>query len=282
MANSYSRKSVTVAITIEGRRMAFPGFATKVQIKRQGSPELPSAKVQIWGLSEARLSELTMLAFNALSLKPNRIEITAEDEGNFRSVIFEGEITNSVPDFNAAPSPVLNVEAITASFAKLAPTPPVAVAGTQTAASLCEQFAKEAGLAFRNEGVTASLSDCVINGDPIHKLEWVARSVEADLVIDDKEAVLIPASGSRGRTASVTAINAATGLVGYPSFDNMGIRLKTFLRPDLVVGQLMQVSSMLPRASGTWKIYSLEHELASGLPNGGAWFTSVAGTWQGG
>jgi len=282
MPNSYTRKSVTVAITIEGRRMAFPGFATKAHIQRQGSPELPSAKVQIWGLSESKLSELTMLAFNALSLKPNRIEITAEDEGVFSSIIFEGEITNSVPDFNSAPSPVLNIEAITASYAKLDPAPPVAVNGTQTAASLGEQFAKEAGFAFRNEGVTASVSDAVINGDPIHKLEWLAQAVGADLVFDDKEVVMIPADGSRGQVATVTAINPATGLVGYPSFDNLGIRLKTFLRPDLLVGQTIRVDSMLPRASGVWKIYALEHELASGLPSGGAWITSVAATWQGG
>lgn len=280
MAQSYTEKQIVISITIEGQTYSFPGFACAVHIKRQGAPELPTLTAQIWGLSEDRLAQLTMLSFNALSLKPNRIRVQAGDAGQM-SDVFYGEITNSVPDFNASPSPVLNIEAITASFAKLEPSAPVSVSGSQTAASLCEQFAKEAGLTFKNEGVTASVQNCTINGDPISKLEWVAQSVGADLVFDDTEVSLIPANGTRGQTASVTVISPETGEVGYPSFDNMGIRLKTFFRPDLLIGGTCQVSSRLPRASGVWKIYSIEHDLTANHPSGGAWFTNIAATWLG-
>lgn len=280
MAQSYTEKQLLITIEIEGQSYAFPGFACSVHIKRQGAPELPTLNAQIWGLSEERLAQLTMLSFNALSLKPNRIRVQAGENGQL-SKVFEGEITNSVPDFNAAPSPVLNIEAITAAFPKLEPAPPVSVAGSQSAASLVEAFAKEAGLTFRNHGVTASVQNCTINGDPISKMGWVAQAVGADLVFDDSEVVLIPADGTRGETSSVTAISPETGEVGYPSFDNMGIRLRTFFRPDLQIGGTCQVQSRLPRASGIWKIYSVEHDLSANLPSGGAWFTSVSATWLG-
>jgi hypothetical protein len=275
--NSYSPKNLVIEIDIEGEHLVFDGFACSVRIKRQGVPELPSLQARLWGLSEARMAQLTMLSFNALSLKRNRIMVRA-GEGSRLSTVFMGEITNSAPDFNSAPSPVLQIEAITASFAKLEPTPPVSVNGSQSAASLVESFAKQAGFNFRNEGVTASLADCVINGDPISKAEWVANAVGADLIFEDDTVVLLPADKARGHS-SVTAINPQNGQIGYPSFDQFGIRCKTFFRPDLSIGDTVQITSRLPRASGAWRLTSIEHSLSANLPTNGDWFTDFAGTW---
>jgi hypothetical protein len=222
-----------------------------------------------------------MLSFSAMSLKRNRIEVFAGEAGGRLSLVFGGEITNSVPDFNAAPSPVLNIEAITAAYPALKPAAPLSVNGTQPAASLCESFAKEAGFTFRNEGVTASVENCVINGDPISKMEWVAGAVGADLIFDDDEVALVPADGTRGAVSAVTVINPNTGEIGYPSFDNMGIKCRTLFRPDLRIAGVCRIESRLPRATGNWKIYSLEHDLSANVPGGGAWFTNLAGTWLG-
>lgn len=196
------------------------------------------------------------------------------------SLCFEGEITNSAPDFNAAPSPVLNIEAITAAYPKLLPQSPVSVMGSQSVESLMETFAADAGLTFRNEGVSTSLSNCTISGDPITKMQWVADTIGADLIIDDSEVVLVPTSGTRGQLLTVTAINPETGQIGYPSFDSMGIRCSCFFRPDLMVAGYCRIESSLPRASGVWKIYSVTHELAANLPGGGPWMSTIAGIWM--
>lgn len=285
MADSYTEKSIRITITLAdsakstGTQINFEGFATRVRVQKQGTPELPKASVQIFGLSEARMAELTMLSFDALSVKRNLIEIAAGEAGKALSVIFQGEISNACPDFNAAPSPVMNLEAITASYPKLIPAGPVAVNGTQTAASLIATFANEAGLNFKNEGVTASVSNCVINGDPVSKMQWVADSVGADLIFDDSDVILIPRTATRGNQATIQAINPASGEVGYPTFDSMGIRATCFFRPDLQVAGYCKIESALPRATGVWKIYSVVHDLAAYCPNGGPWRTTIAGTW---
>lgn len=279
MSTSFTEKQLVVSITLDGEKMSFPGFATTVHIQKQGAPELPKASIQLFGLSEDKLAQLTLLSFDGLSLRPNRVEVMAGDSTGM-SLCFEGEITNSAPDFNAAPSPVLNIEAITAAYPKLLPQSPVSVMGSQSVESLMETFAADAGLTFRNEGVSTSLSNCTISGDPITKMQWVADTIGADLIIDDSEVVLVPTSGTRGQLLTVTAINPETGQIGYPSFDSMGIRCSCFFRPDLMVAGYCRIESSLPRASGVWKIYSVTHELAANLPGGGSWMSTIAGIWM--
>lgn len=280
MSLSFTEKQLVVTILLDGEQMSFPGFATTVHIQKQGAPELPRANVQIFGLSEAKLAQLTLLSFDGLSLRPNRIQIMAGDSESGMSICFEGEITNSAPDFNAAPSPVLNIEAITAAYPKLLPQSPVSISGSQAVEDLMESLASEAGLTFRNEGVSTSLSNCTINGDPISKMQWVADTIGADLIFDDKEVILVPRDGTRGQLLTVTAINPQTGQIGYPSFDSMGIRCSCFFRPDLMVAGYCRIESSLPRASGVWKIYSVDHDLSANLPSGGPWTSTIAGTWM--
>lgn len=280
MSLSFTEKQLVVTILLDGEQLSFPGFATTVHIQKQGAPELPRANVQIFGLSEAKLAQLTLLSFDGLSLRPNRIQIMAGDSESGMSICFEGEITNSAPDFNAAPSPVLNIEAITAAYPKLLPQSPVSISGSQAVEDLMESLASEAGLTFRNEGVSTSLSNCTINGDPISKMQWVADTIGADLIFDDKAVILVPRDGTRGQLLTVTAINPQTGQIGYPSFDSMGIRCSCFFRPDLMVAGYCRIESSLPRASGVWKIYSVDHDLSANLPSGGPWTSTIAGTWM--
>ena len=111
-------------------------------------------------------------------------------------------------------------------------------------------------------------------------MQWVADTIGADLIIDDAEVVLVPTSGTRGPLLTVTAITPETGQIGYPSFDSMGIRCSCFFRPALMVAGYCRIESSLPRASGVWKIYSVTHELASNLPGGGPWMSTIAGIWM--
>lgn len=292
MAESYTLKSLRVTVTMAdaGKQLVFTDpLAIAVSVQKTGAPELPRAKVAIKGLTLATMAQLTMLSFDATSLKRNYIEIAAGEKGRALTVIFQGEITTAQADMNASPSPVFQIDAITCAYPKLVPASPVAVAGNQPAADMMESLAKQAGLKFVNDGVTASLSNCVINGDAISKMKWVADSVGADLVIDDGEAHLVPRDGTRKAGASVSAsefqatagvIGPDNGAVGYPSFDAQGIRFACFFRPDIQVAGYVKVQSSIERANGIWKVYSVSHTLSANDPGGGPWRTEVAATWM--
>lgn len=288
MSDSYTAKAMRITITIDdgtgtGSQMIFTEHAMQVHITKQGSPELPKASIAIFGLSESQMSHLTMLSFDALSLRRNLIEVAAGESGQSLSVVFQGEIMNAAPDMNAAPSPVMQIEAITAAYPKLMPIGPLAVSGEQTVDSLMQSFAEQAGMSYRSYGVTASLQNCVISGDPISKAEWVANTVGADLIMDDGEMSLVATGSARGEEiplSNAQIINPQTGEIGYPSFDSMGIQVTCFFRPELRVAGLMRISSGMPRATGLWKIYAVTHDLAVNCPGGGPWRTTASGTWM--
>jgi hypothetical protein len=285
MSESYSEKLVRITITFDeggenGSQMIFMQHAMNMRITKQGAPELPKAQIEIYGLSMDQMMQLTMLSFDALSLRRNVIEIAAGDSASNLAVVFQGEIMNSAPDMNKAPSPVMQIEAITAAYPQLLPTAPVAVKGEQPAESLGQSFAQQSGLSFVNCGMQGSLKNCVINGDPMNKARWLANTMGMDLVIDDKEMVFVAPDKARGETVAVDVIDPASGEIGYPSFDSMGIQATCFFNPNLRVAGLCRIKSSMPRASGVWKIYSVTHDLAVNMPSGGAWRTTIAGTWM--
>lgn len=285
MAEVYSDKTIRVTITLDsgkgaGTTMTFEGYACTVKVTKQGLPELPKASVTLWGLSEEHMENLTTLAFESMYLRRNRIVIEAGEKDKALATIFRGEIVSAIPDFNAAPSPSMAIEAKTGIYGAMTPAPPVAVKGNQSADSLCSAFAKEAGMKYRSSGITASVGDCVINGDPVTKMKWVAETIGADLVIDDDEVTLLERDTVRGQSAAgITIINPQTGQIGYPSFDDKGVKCTVFFEPSLQIMGMVEIQSAFRRANGKWRIYSLSHDLSANLPSGGSWKTEISCSW---
>ena len=284
MTESYSQKTIRVTVILArgkeaGTTYTFEDFAIRVKVDKQGMPDLPKASVTIWGLSEATMDALTTLAFGTMYLRQNKIIIEAGEKGKTLSTIFRGDIVSAVPDFNAAPSPTMTIEARTGVFGALAPSSPISVNGQQSAESLCNSFAKEAGMTFKSTGLTSSVSNCVINGDPVAKMKWVADSVGAELLVNDDEVSLVESQGTVGGTSQITVINPKTGQIGYPSFDDKGVKCSLFFEPSLRVMGLVEIQSAFKRANGKWRIYSLSHDLSVNLPNGGSWKTEISCSW---
>lgn len=283
---TYSEKTIRTTVTLGagsfaggGNTKIIEGLATDVSIIKPGLPEKNSASVNISNILLADMEQMTFLAFQPLQSNKNLLKIEAGEKGKTLSVIFAGEITSAYADFNSAPSPRFKIEAISGGYAAKMGTAPVSVNGSAKAADLIEQFAGQIGYSFRNEGVTASVRDAVFNGSPIEKARAVAEEVGAELLIDDNSMVLLPYSAPR--EGSAVLINPQTGLIGYPSFSGDGINFRCFYNPDLRQGGAVQVESIVPRASGTWKITRLEHRLAA-YGASDAWYSAVDAVYLGG
>ena len=221
------------------------------------------------------MERLTHLGFKSFSLKRNKINVSAGEKGKTLSVIFKGEIINAWADFNAAPSPTFKIEANCGLFPALIPQPPISVNGNQTVAGLIDQISKEIGYTLENNDITASIKDCIIEGDPVTKMRRIAGAVGANLIFDDDKVVLVEKHGIRKTQGSIPLINAMNGMIGYPTFSNNGINVTTFFRPDLRIGANFKLETIVPRASGTWKITGLRHELSANDPGAQAWKTSI-------
>ena len=74
-------------------------------------------------------------------------------------------------------------------------------------------------------------------------------------------------------------------MLGYPVLTNEGVEVRGLYNPAFRLGGLVKVESIVPRASGVWRIIKLSHELTAFDPGGGPWesrmvtfYPSMSGT----
>ena len=257
-----------------GNTKIIEGLATTAQITKAGLPEKNSADIRIVGLKLADMEQLTFLSFLPGEYRKNHILIEAGEKGEELSVVFKGDITSAAADFSSAPDVSMKFQALTAGWSVLIADSPTSVQGEATAASLIAQFAKQAGYAFINEGVTESVRNSTYNGSPVQKAEQVADEVGVELLMDDETWTLMPWGKPRGDAVLLTA---NSGMIGYPSFTQDGITATCFYDPRLKLGGQVKIESIVPRATGYWKITKLSHDLAA--YTNGRWVSKIDGTY---
>ena len=291
MAMSFVKKAIELQIILAsgdfggGNTKTIRGLATQVDIVKPGGDEKGSCKIKVWGLPHTDIEKLTTLAFKpakSMESQKNLIKVCAGDDAGNESLpqIFAGEITTASADFNESPDVCLDIEAKSGFYPQRIVAKPLSVKGEQNCATLLEQQAAAAGYTFKNEGVTASVRNTVISGSPVEKMEKIARQAGIELLIDDNQVIAIPKDGSR-KGAGVPLLSAESGMEGYPTFNQDGIVCKCLYRPDLQIGGLVKVESIVPRATGTWKITKLSHNLVAYKPDKGPWQSQIEAQYIG-
>lgn len=278
---SFTRKLLEVHVTLRagqfegGNTKIITGVPLKVRIEKTGPPDYCKATIEARGLRYEDMAQMSTLAFRPLASARNSVAVFAGDEVDGLSLAFSGSITQASADFNAAPDVVFKMEAMTGYYGAITPQSPTAIRGSQPAADFIAMQAQKAGLTFQNDGVTAQLNNAIFNGSPVAQARAAARQIGAELIIDDDVMFLSPAGGA-GKKAGGGRGNAVrlakdTGLLGYPVLTNEGVQLKALYNPAFRLGGLVQVESIVPKASGTWRIIKLTHELTAFDAKGGPW-----------
>ena len=287
MPDSFKLKTIRTTITLGkgtfgggGNSKIIEGLATDVDITKPGLPEKNSASVSIANISLADMEQMTFLAFQPLQSLKNLITIEVGEQGKTLATVFKGEITSAYADYGSVPDVEFKIEALSGGYAAQIGAKPISVKGNAKAADLIKQFAKEIGYTFKNEGVAASVRNAVFNGSPIEKARSVAAEVGAELLIDDDSMILMPYD--KPRSGGAVLLTPETGLIGYPSFTSDGISFSCFFNPNLKQGGQVKIESIVPRASGDWKITKLSHKLTAYRTGGGSWYSSVDAAYIGG
>lgn len=254
------------------------GLPVTVNIEKPGQPDPNSATVDISGLSEDKLKQLVSLSFLPHTSQHNLISIKAGSVGYELSSVFQGEISSAWADFNGAPNIQLKIDALSGFYPQRIVAAPLSVNGTASAAELISQQAAQIGYSFINQDITAQVRNAIFNGSPIEKSRQIAKQVGAQLIIDDKTMLLKAADAARA--GAIPLLSAESGLLGYPTFTQDGISVECIFRPDVQFGGLVKVESIVPGATGTWRVTKLSHNL-SAYTLSGAWRTSLDGEYVG-
>ena len=281
---SFTNKTIQVVMAMaEGvfqngaNQITVEGLPTTVDIQKQGGDERPSCTVTIGNLNIDVVKQLTTLSFRPLQRFKNQITVNAGEVGKQLQTIFIGDFENAYGEFQNAPTMNLMVKAIAAQHGALMATPATSVDGTEQVAKLMEQWAVEAGCTLENKGVNASVKNVVYRGSPVDKAKTLARDVGIDLIIDDGKFIITP--NGQAVDGNAVLIDPKHGLLGYPAFSNDGIEFNMIFDPNVKIGGLVKIESVVPRASGIWKVTKITTKLEAYVPNRGSWSSSVSATW---
>ena len=290
MSGSFTKKRLEARITLaEGGFNPGSGQSanTKVvrlgmdaEIAKPGGKEKPKCTLRIYNLPLEDMQVLTTLAFDPLAVKKNRLILMAGDDDGM-SQAFTGDIISAVPRFSADAASVFEVTALTGYVASVTPTKPLTAAGSQDVATLLQGLAKQMGFAFVNRGVSVTVRNVALVGGPMEQARQLADEARIDLILDDGEMIAAPRGELRQDDAegSTPVLKDRTGLIGFPGFDEKGVVGRCLYEPRLLLGGPVRIESIVPKASGLWRVTSVSHKLHANYGAASAWETSFKATY---
>ena len=278
--NTFS-ESETDTVTLSGLR-------TSVRVENSGAPAGSTAHVDIYGMTPSLMNQLATLGIVINIVERNTLTITAGDAVNGLTSVFSGTITSGYADYNAAPDVPFRFECNAGLADAVVPASASSFPGPVDVATVMSGFARQLNLGFENNGVTAQLPPSYFPGNVWTQMRACADHSGINAEPINGVLAIWPKGSSRNAT-TVPLISKDTGMIGYPSFTQNGIIVKTLFNPQVAFGGLVGVSSIvlagaaqsksaspssvLP-ADGNWAVYKLDHALDSQVPRG-QWMSTV-------
>lgn len=253
------------------------GFRATADIDKAGGMMMSTLRAKIYGVKQADMNSVTTLQWKAGLLIPNTVEVLAI-EGAAETLVFAGNIVNAWADYQSMPDVYLHIQAQSAFFNALKAIPPRSFKGRVDVASVMAQIARDLGYTFENNGVTTQLVDVYLPNTGMEQAKDLARAAGCDLYLDDKILAITPSNVPR--KSIVPLISPASGLVGYPTFDGVGVNFQTLFNPAVTFGGSVKLVTDVQQAAGEWVVTSVGHRLESEKP-GGAWFSTIRGNANG-
>lgn len=285
MATSFARRIIEISIKLasdsktnqpvkfseSGTDTAtFSNYRMKVSVQNSGAPAGSTASVDIFGLSESLMNQLSTLGMVFNMVPKNTITIQAGDEQNGLSTVFVGTIMSGYADYNQAPNVPFHIEANSILADAVAPTAASSFTGPTAVADIMAGFARIMGLTFENNGVDTKLSNPYFSGNIRTQMRTCAEHANINAeIVDGKTLAIWPKGGSR-KTNEIPLISPQTGMILYPAYTQQGIMLRTLFDPKISFGGLIKVQSRVKAVNdvGQWAVNQLNLALECQVPKG--------------
>jgi hypothetical protein len=312
--SSYVTREINVTFTLgEGtfgqsgmNTATVSGLKVVANISKRGLPAMDVASLRVYGLTPSLMNQLSTLGIpNIMYRANNTVTIDAGDAVNGLGTVYTGSIQWAYQKLDQ-PETFLQVQAFYGMGSAMVPVTPTSFPGGFDVATAMQGFATKLGLAFENNGVQIMMPPSYFAGTYRDQIAKVAKQANIEAYIDSKGSnskggfptlAIWPKSGTRN--GDVPLIQASSGLIGYPNWDQYGITFRTIYNPSIRLGGVVQVNSTLyppsnasltsalsPEAAkalqaagpnGYWYVRKLDLSLASQAP-GGPWFCDCTAT----
>lgn len=278
----YARRHLDVSLSLgtgdfgDGKpnTLNLTGLRVSAAIVSAGAPSFAQAQIRVYGMTLDHMNKLSRLGLVFwYEGRNNAVALSAGSDGSAMSLVFQGNVRSAWAAPADGPSVPFIVTALDGGLAALKPVPPSSYQGSVDVATIAADLAKQMGLRFENNGVSAIISNPYLAGTAATQLQKIRETTGINAEISGGVLAIWPRNGSRG--GQILLVNKDTGMIGSPTFNDTGITVSMRFNPAIAFGQTIEVQSMLTMACGKWTIYQVAHELESETP-GGQWSTTVS------
>ena len=253
------------------------GYRASVEISRAGGQSMSECHAKIFGLSQDDMNQLTKLGGTLVNPNPKFVSISAGTTPPLAQ-IFEGPIQQGWVDLQGGPEAPFTILAYAGIHDALTPAPPTSVEGGANVVTVMQQLADAMNYKFEPNDVKATVDNLYLAGTKRDQAYLLAQQANINILIDNGILAIWPKTGPR--SGGPYDISPRTGMVGYPTFTDKGIMVRTIFRPDIAFGTQINIQSSLTPAAGAWNIFDLSYQLDCEMP-GGKWFTTIEASKQG-
>lgn len=264
--------------------VSLTGLRTSVRIQNSGAAAGSKAMVTVFGLNQSLMNQLSTLGMVISIVPKNTITITAGDEGGQMTTVFVGTILDAYADYGSAPNVPFIFECRSGAVEQAIPYPASSYTGSTDVSVILSAIAKRVGWGFENNGVNVKLSNPYYSGSAMDQVRRVAEAARINASLINKVLCIWPRFGARA-AGGIPLISPATGMIGYPSFTQQGILVKTLFDPRINFGGQVKVESSIFTAQSlariqnvesTWNVSKLDLMLDQEMPRG-EWTSIIYG-----
>lgn len=253
-------------------QIVLDGLRASIEVNKAGWHQMGTLRARIYGMSQYDMNAATRLQWKPQQAVPNTVQVFAI-EGDVETLIYAGNVVNAWGDYQSMPDVFFNIQAQTVYFDQLKAVPGKSFNGAVDVVAVFAQLAKDMGLEFENGGVSGvKINNLHLSNTALEQAKELAQMANLMLFVDDRTLAICPLNTPRGNIAPI--VSPQTGLIGYPTFDGVGLNVQTLFNRAVMFGGAIEVASDLPQAAGLWIVTSVSHRLESEKP-GGAWFSTI-------
>jgi hypothetical protein len=299
--SSYQKRSITLEITLTDgvstfaasgtNKLSITGLRIVAEVINAGGLQAPELTCSVYGLPEQDMNTLTLITLDYIGNQVKAANQGAVSNGVIPYIrntiamwadgylVYDGDIVDCWGDYTAAPDVCLYIRAMTGYAERISKAPATSLSNPKPIADIVQGLCNYMGIDFENNGVTA-IAQPYLAGSAIQQLNALATNYNFALVWEPVTtgSKLIISPKEKPRIQYLALIDAYSGLIGWPTFDKIGVHFHCLFNPNIRFQGLIQVNSSNTRANGQWIVTHISYFLESEKPDG-AWFMRVTASW---
>lgn len=273
--SSFGFKQLRVTFILAGTNQVFAGTNSntlvltglRTQAKVESvARQSTTADVKVYGMLPADMAALTVAWANPPVVLDHIVIVEAND-GNGWTLVFKGTIIEAQPEFRGSPSVYFHAAARTGYFQQIQAAEPTSYQGSVTIGQIATDLTKRMGFALIDGGAEGSLSNPYLEGTLYDQLARACEATQTDYYFIDNS-VLITKAGKPRKDQPTVVLDETSGLVGYPVYERAGLNVTAIFNPAFLCGTPIDLTSLVPNATGRWYPYMASHTLDAVMPKG--------------